>query len=95
MPLLASHQRATQSGGSLRNESGRARHRERPTVGKPIGGIIVFAGGRPLYHAAENSSAVSDLAVQRLHRSHHAWKVRAQPKLDTVPMGPARRTMTI
>jgi uncharacterized protein GlcG (DUF336 family) len=61
-----------------------------PMVGKPIGGIIVFGGGLPLYtHQGElvgglgvsGDTACTDHVV--------AWKLRNKLGLDAVPLGVA------
>jgi uncharacterized protein GlcG (DUF336 family) len=61
-----------------------------PLVGKPIGGVIVFAGGLPLYDTkgkllgglgVSGDTACADHVV--------AWKVRHALKLNGVPMGAA------
>lgn len=61
-----------------------------PLVGKPIGGIVVFAGGLPLYDrrgqivgglGVSGDTACADHVV--------AWKVRHALHLDAVPNGPA------
>jgi uncharacterized protein GlcG (DUF336 family) len=61
-----------------------------PMVGKAIGGIIVFAGGLPLY--AGNGKIVGGLGLSGdTSCTDHviAWKVRHQLHLDAVPMGPS------
>jgi len=59
-----------------------------PFVGKPIGGIIVFGGGLPLYDAKGNIVGGIGLSGDTSCADHViAWKVRQQLKLDTVPMG--------
>lgn len=61
-----------------------------PMIGKPIGGIIVFAGGLPLYQP--NGKLIGGLGLSGdTSCTDHviAWKVRAQLKLDAVPMGPS------
>jgi uncharacterized protein GlcG (DUF336 family) len=61
-----------------------------PLVGKPIGGIIVFAGGMPLY--TKKGQLVGGLGVSGdTSCSDHviAWKVRHRLGFDGVPMGPA------
>lgn len=59
-----------------------------PLVGKPIGGVIVFGGGLPLYDAkgtlvgglgVSGDTACADHVV--------AWKVRHALKLDAIPAG--------
>jgi uncharacterized protein GlcG (DUF336 family) len=61
-----------------------------PMVGKPIGGIIVFAGGLPLYQADGKLIGGLGLSGDTSCTDHIiAWKVRAQLKLDAVPMGPS------
>lgn len=59
-----------------------------PMVGKPIGGIIVFGGGLPLYSA--KGKIVGGLGVSGdTSCADHvvAWKTRHQLGLDAVPMG--------
>jgi uncharacterized protein GlcG (DUF336 family) len=61
-----------------------------PLVGKPIGGIIVFGGGLPLYDA--QGKLVGGLGVSGdTSCADHviAWKVRNMLKLDAVPAGVA------
>jgi uncharacterized protein GlcG (DUF336 family) len=61
-----------------------------PMVGKAIGGIIVFAGGLPLY--APNGNIVGGLGLSGdTSCTDHviAWKVRHELHLDAVPMGPS------
>jgi uncharacterized protein GlcG (DUF336 family) len=61
-----------------------------PMVGKAIGGIIVFAGGLPLY--AQSGKIVGGLGLSGdTSCTDHviAWKVRHQLGLDAVPMGPS------
>ncbi len=63
---------------------------EDPVVGKPIGGVIVFGGGLPLYDSkgkivgglglSGDTSCADDIM---------AWKVRHQLQLDAVSMGPS------
>jgi uncharacterized protein GlcG (DUF336 family) len=61
-----------------------------PYVGKPIGGIIVFGGGLPLYDAKGNIVGGLGLSGDTSCADHViAWKVRHQLKLDVVPMGPS------
>jgi uncharacterized protein GlcG (DUF336 family) len=60
-----------------------------PMVGKAIGGIIVFAGGLPLY--AHDGKLVGGLGLSGdTSCTDHviAWKVRHELHLDAVPMGP-------
>jgi uncharacterized protein GlcG (DUF336 family) len=61
-----------------------------PMVGKPIGGVIVFGGGLPLYSkkgllvgalGVSGDTACADHVV--------AWKTRHALRLDAVPMGVA------
>jgi len=61
-----------------------------PLVGKPIGGVIVFGGGLPLYSkkgelvgglGASGDTACADHVI--------AWKTRHALGLDAVPMGVA------
>jgi uncharacterized protein GlcG (DUF336 family) len=61
-----------------------------PIVGKPIGGVIVFGGGLPLY--TSQGSLVGGLGVSGdTACADHviAWKVRHKLELDAVPMGVA------
>src|SRR5690242_8083533 len=61
-----------------------------PLVGKPIGGMIVFGGGLPLY--ASKGKIVGGLGVSGdTSCTDHivAWKMRHALALDAVPMGPA------
>jgi len=61
-----------------------------PMVGKAIGGIIVFAGGLPLY--SSNGRIVGGLGLSGdTSCTDHviAWKVRHELHLDAVPMGPS------
>lgn len=61
-----------------------------PLVGKPIGGVIVFAGGLPLYD--KKGHIVGGLGVSGdTSCADHvvAWKTRHTLKLDAVPMGVA------
>jgi len=61
-----------------------------PMVGKPIGGVIVFGGGLPLYDA--KGKLVGGLGVSGdTSCADHviAWKLRHSLGLDHVPMGVA------
>jgi uncharacterized protein GlcG (DUF336 family) len=61
-----------------------------PMVGKPVGGVIVFGGGLPLY--TPQGALVGGLGVSGdTACADHvvAWKVRHDLRLDGVPMGPA------
>lgn len=59
-----------------------------PLVGKPIGGIIVFGGGLPLYDSSGKIIGGLGLSGDTSCADHViAWKVRHQLKLNTVPMG--------
>lgn len=61
-----------------------------PMVGKAIGGIIVFAGGLPLY--SKDGKIVGGLGLSGdTSCADHvmAWKVRHELQLDAVPMGPS------
>jgi uncharacterized protein GlcG (DUF336 family) len=61
-----------------------------PMVGKPIGGVIVFGGGLPLY--SKKGELVGALGVSGdTSCADHvvAWKTRHALGLDTVPMGVA------
>lgn len=61
-----------------------------PMVGIAIGGVIVFAGGLPLY--ASDGRIVGGLGLSGdTSCADHviAWKVRHELQLDAVPMGPS------
>jgi uncharacterized protein GlcG (DUF336 family) len=61
-----------------------------PMIGKAIGGIIVFAGGLPLY--ASDGKIIGGLGLSGdTSCTDHviAWKVRHELHLDAVPMGPS------
>jgi uncharacterized protein GlcG (DUF336 family) len=61
-----------------------------PMVGMAIGGVIVFAGGLPLY--SNDGKIVGGLGLSGdTSCADHviAWKVRHQLHLDAVPMGPS------
>jgi Haem-degrading len=61
-----------------------------PLVGKPIGGVIVFGGGLPLYE--RHGTVVDGLGVSGdTSCADHvvAWKVRHALNLDAVPVGVA------
>lgn len=61
-----------------------------PMVGKPIGGVIVFGGGLPLYAAKGKLIGGLGLSGDTSCADHViAWKVRHQLGLDHVPMGVA------
>jgi heme/copper-type cytochrome/quinol oxidase subunit 3/uncharacterized protein GlcG (DUF336 family) len=61
-----------------------------PMVGKPIGGVIVFGGGLPLYSAKGKIVGGLGLSGDTSCADHiMAWKVRHQLQLDAVPMGPS------
>lgn len=61
-----------------------------PFVGKPIGGIIVFGGGLPLYDASGKLLGGLGVSGDTSCADHVvAWKVRHQLKLDAVPAGVA------
>lgn len=61
-----------------------------PMVGKAIGGIIVFAGGLPLYTHEGKLIGGLGLSGDTSCADHViAWKVRSQLHLDAVPMGPS------
>ncbi|MGA9390039.1 MAG: heme-binding protein [Candidatus Sulfotelmatobacter sp.] len=58
-------------------------------VGKPIGGVIVFGGGLPLYDSKGKIVGGLGLSGDTSCADHiMAWKVR-QLQLDAVPMGPS------
>ena len=61
-----------------------------PMVGKAIGGIIVFAGGLPLYSSDGKIVGGLGLSGDTSCTDHViAWKVRHELHLDAVPMGPS------
>ena len=61
-----------------------------PMVGKAIGGIIVFAGGLPLYSPDGHIVGGLGLSGDTSCTDHViAWKVRHELRLDAVPMGPS------
>jgi uncharacterized protein GlcG (DUF336 family) len=61
-----------------------------PMVGKAIGGIIVFAGGLPLYSPDGKIVGGLGLSGDTSCTDHViAWKVRHELHLDAVPMGPS------
>jgi uncharacterized protein GlcG (DUF336 family) len=61
-----------------------------PMVGKAIGGVIVFAGGLPLYEKTGKLIGGLGLSGDTSCADHvMAWKVRHQLELDAVPMGPS------
>lgn len=61
-----------------------------PMVGKAMGGIIVFAGGLPLYRSDGKIVGGLGLSGDTSCTDHViAWKLRHQLQLDAVPMGPS------
>lgn len=59
-----------------------------PLVGKPVGGIIVFAGGLALYEGKGKIVGGLGLSGDTSCTDHViAWKVRHAVGLDAVPMG--------
>jgi len=59
-----------------------------PMVGKPIGGIIVFGGGLPLYDQKGKIVGALGLSGDTACADHvKAWKVRDKLGLNHVPMG--------
>jgi uncharacterized protein GlcG (DUF336 family) len=61
-----------------------------PMIGKAIGGIIVFAGGLPLYQGDGKIIGGLGLSGDTSCTDHViAWKVRHELHLDAVPMGPS------
>lgn len=61
-----------------------------PMVGQAIGGVIVFAGGLPLYTSAGKIVGGLGLSGDTSCTDHViAWKVRHELHLDAVPMGPS------
>lgn len=61
-----------------------------PMLGKAIGGIVVFAGGLPLYQRDGKVLGGLGLSGDTSCTDHViAWKVRHELHLDAVPMGPS------
>jgi hypothetical protein len=61
-----------------------------PMIGKPVGGVIVFGGGLPLYSGKGKIVGGLGLSGDTSCTDHIiAWKVRHQLGLDVVPMGPS------
>lgn len=61
-----------------------------PMIGKAAGGVIVFAGGLPLYEKSGTLVGGLGLSGDTSCTDHViAWKVRHQLELDAVPMGPS------
>ena len=61
-----------------------------PMVGKAVGGVIVFAGGLPLYDASGKIIGGLGLSGDTSCTDHIiAWKVRHELHLDNVTMGPS------
>jgi uncharacterized protein GlcG (DUF336 family) len=61
-----------------------------PLVGKPIGGVIVFGGGLPLYDGQGKLVGAIGLSGDTSCADHViAWKVRHSLALDAVPAGVA------
>jgi uncharacterized protein GlcG (DUF336 family) len=61
-----------------------------PMVGKAPGGVIVFAGGLPLYASGGHIVGGLGLSGDTSCTDHIiAWKIRNQLGLDSVPMGPS------
>jgi uncharacterized protein GlcG (DUF336 family) len=61
-----------------------------PMIGKAIGGIIVFAGGLPLYQSDGKIVGGLGLSGDTSCTDHViAWKTRHELHLDAVPMGPS------
>ncbi|HEY3704405.1 MAG TPA: heme-binding protein [Terracidiphilus sp.] len=61
-----------------------------PMIGLAIGGIIVFAGGLPLYSSDGKIVGALGLSGDTSCTDHViAWKVRHELHLDAVPMGPS------
>lgn len=57
-------------------------------LGKPIGGVIVFGGGLPLYSARGELVGGLGLSGDTACADHvMAWKVRHKLGFDAVPMG--------
>ena len=61
-----------------------------PIVGNQVGGVIVFAGGLPLYSREGKILGGLGLSGDTSCTDHViAWKIRHQLGLDVVPMGPS------
>jgi uncharacterized protein GlcG (DUF336 family) len=61
-----------------------------PLVGKPVGGVIVFAGGLALYTTKGQLVGGLGVSGDTACADHViAWKVRHSLGLDGVPMGPS------
>ena len=61
-----------------------------PMIGKGVGGVIVFAGGLPLYDGSGKIVGGLGLSGDTSCTDHIiAWKVRHKLGLDHVPMGPS------
>ena len=61
-----------------------------PMIGKAVGGIIVFAGGLPLYDSSGKIIGGLGLSGDTSCTDHIiAWKVRHELHLDNVTMGPS------
>lgn len=61
-----------------------------PMIGKAAGGVIVFAGGLPLYEKSGKLVGGLGLSGDTSCADHViAWKVRHELQLDAVPMGPS------
>jgi uncharacterized protein GlcG (DUF336 family) len=61
-----------------------------PMVGKPIGGVIVFGGGLPLYGSKGKIAGGLGVSGDTSCADHVvAWKLRHFLKMDSVPMGVA------
>ena len=61
-----------------------------PMIGKAVGGIIIFAGGLPLYDSSGKIIGGLGLSGDTSCTDHViAWKVRHELHLDNVTMGPS------
>lgn len=61
-----------------------------PMIGKAVGGVIVFAGGSPLYNSQGKIVGGLGLSGDTSCTDHViAWKIRHQLHLDAVSMGPS------
>src|SRR3954452_6769483 len=61
-----------------------------PLIGKPIGGVIVFGGGLPLYDTGGKLVGGLGVSGDTSCADHViAWRIRHALKLDGVPMGVA------
>jgi uncharacterized protein GlcG (DUF336 family) len=60
-----------------------------PWLGKPLGGIIVFGGGLPLYQDGHLAGGLGVSGDTSCADHNVAWRVREALKMDKVPDGPS------